>query len=281
MIDVCFSTSTGGTLNTIFKQCKKGDFISEALKDKNMDADVIKSLIAPSDELKCIWLYLDLFKIGDADFEDGRMELLSHFYERPCNAKRTYHKLLKDVDDIVDEAKKGNTIRIWYSELGYALCGLYYLACRLETTQASVILVPLPKNIRLFYCNEIYPRDIPAYMSAAHFAGKKELAAYAAEWKRLCKENADMRVVQNKKVVSADLDYFDDLICECTADGPLCYEKLIGRSLGKIFDEGNFVFDGFVGDRIDLMIENGTLEITGNDDGEHLSDYLTDIVQRK
>lgn len=258
MIDVCFSESTRGNLNAFLNRKNYRGLISE-----EPSQDVREMISVPADRIISIWYYLDEYKINEKDFKEGRIELLSHFYERKCNAQRRYNIIQNDINHIIDEAEKGNTIRIWCSDIGFSLCGLYYIASRIINTKAKVIIVNMPENEKYHSWAEIGPLDINYLLSSVHIAKKDEMQNYANEWKRLCSDNSELRVVENKTVISVEKNYYDNIILDSATDEPIRFAKLLGTSLANIGETGNRAFDGFICDRIQDMINNNMFEIVG------------------
>ncbi len=264
MIDVCFSDSEKGILNEFLNHKEQKSISKEYLGDAS---DLYDALSAPSEKIFSIRYYLDRFHISDDVFESERIELLNHFYPRACNAKRRYNIIKNDVDYIIREAENGNTIRIWYSHVGYSLCGMYYIVSRLKNINANIILIPYPDR-SLDAWSFADPREIKYMLTSAHSASAEELETYSAKWEKLCSENSELRVVENDEVISVNDDYFDELIYSCADEKPIHYVHLLGVSLGRIGDAGNFALDGFVCDRINEMIDRGLFKVIGQHEPE-------------
>ena len=81
---------------------------------------------------------------------------------------------------------------------------------------------------------------------------------HICQWKRLLKENAEMRISLNKQLLSVNANFYDAvIISEIDKLGDTFEEATaVGNSLTKLWTS-----DSFVAWRIDVMIENGLYEV--------------------
>lgn len=61
----------------------------------------------------------------------------------------------------------------------------------------------------------IAPDEIGEVLKYEKKLTKSEIASYKNEWKNLVKENGDIRLFKNKKVISVPFNYLDNYIKEC------------------------------------------------------------------
>ena len=282
MIDICFSESAGGNIKWLLRNNQDIDEIQDFLLKVNANNEIKDAFSKPTKKVYPFALWFDQYGINDDTFEQGRMEVLSHYYERPCNAKRKYNMYMKDIDKIIAEAKKGTQIRIWHSQSGFALCGLYFFASVLKDINTDIFIVPLPENKDYLDWSQMYPEIMPLYFRNAHRATKSELHNYTGEWNRLCSENSDLRITINDKVTSVDIDYYDETIYNSANNEPIYLRALVGKAICKVWDyRNNIILDGFICERILELIDKGYFEIVGNYGGEDFQDiYPTYILQK-
>ena len=257
MIDICFSDSACGNINCLLRNASGLKNITSYLASVNARDDVIQVFSVPSNKTYAFALWYDQYGISDESFLNGRMEILSHYYERPCNAKRKYNIYMKEIENIISTAKQGEPIRIWHSQSAFAMCGLYYFADILRDANPELYIVPLPENDEYLDWSQMYPGIMPAYFHQAHRATDKELKRYSQEWTRLKKENADLRITVKGKVKSVNIEYYDDVIISAFNKNTIYMRALVGNAL-------NIILDGFICDRILDLINKGRIKVVGS-----------------
>lgn len=278
MIDICFSDITKNFIDLFLNTKQEEGYISRI---KYPAPEMEEILLSPSDERISLAFWLDTHNIDSAHFAKGRIDALRPYYRRKFRARRIYKGYMQDVQRIVAEAQKGTPVRIWYSSFAYSMCGMYYICSQLENICANIILIPLPMDDRYKSWCDVDPIEVRQYLHLAHRATKEEIAANAAEWKRLCEENGVLRVNENGKIKSVQTDYFDTYLLSAVTDTPIQMINLIGITLGKVYDENNYVVDGYLCDRILKLIDRGQIKIAGKYTTRNKSDRYPHYLLQK
>jgi hypothetical protein len=82
-------------------------------------------------------------------------------------------------------------------------------------------------------------------------------------WRQLRSENAPLRVIEGRKLVSAPMSFFDSLLISFATNNWLRVARIVGQSLGSGMDDSLPVDDLLLRARINAMVESGRLEIRG------------------
>lgn len=167
----------------------------------------------------------------------------------------------KECDRLVKKLENYNEIRIWYS-LGDCedLNTYYYLVNYLSD-----------KNKIIYSCN-VYnecnnslgsytPSEIKKLLVNTKLLTKEDISSISLSWKQLEKENDDLRLIEDKKLVSHDFNYLDNKILEIlnTYKEPVKYYSLVANLMSnKIY---GLCSDLFFSARIDYLIEVGKIEV--------------------
>lgn len=93
-------------------------------------------------------------------------------------------------------------------------------------------------------------------------------------WQALQAENAPLRVVEQGRVVSAGLDYYDDLIRQAIPDEPCQTAQIIGTALGK---QKVPTGDQFIAKRLLHFIDAGELAVVQ----PGAEGFYSTVVQRR
>lgn len=156
--------------------------------------------------------------------------------------------------------------RIWVDNTPAAQCGLLYVADLLENTDTSIRVINLPGQItrddgiivKYRGWGEVPPDEYPTFMDNERQLSSDEIAAFAEKWRKLKEQNAELRVIENGEVISADISYYDDYIRAEFPDEPQKVAYIIGRVLGKQCVPTG---DWFIAERIKYFIESGELKV--------------------
>lgn len=174
------------------------------------------------------------------------------------------------LDSVLSRAAAGEAVRIWYSDMPDELCGLYWLMaqlCRLEQPHGDVFLVKLPEwearadgtVVQKSGWGEVSPGEWGWYQALQTLMPSTLCSHYAARWRALQAENAPLRAVLNRQLVSMPEDLYDGFIKREIATEPDEFHEaeIIGRVLGK-YQLG--IGDAWIAHRIEAMIRAGALE---------------------
>lgn len=258
MIDVCFSSGTQGKILFNLGWCKNEDI--DALKQQHpeIDSDWFKEIfVVQKKAVKSVAFQLDINAI-DNRFKNSRIDYYKILlYNCDSIASETeFSQQAINLNYIIRCAKKGETLRIWYSDEAYSLCGLFFLFHKLKDIKTKIILVPLPDGENFGEFGDEYLHQL----HKTHRITNEERIFFEREWDRLKIENTLLRIVENGIVKSVSETYFDSIIISCVPDGEVDFVKVVYESLSKI-QKNHFVCSTFVTMRILKLIENGDLKI--------------------
>lgn len=163
-----------------------------------------------------------------------------------------------------------SAIRIWADHTPDARCGLLFIADLLNGSNTEIHIIELPETITtdngiVEYrgWGEVEPQLFGTFLERERVLTKKEITSLASQWQILKKENAPLRVVENNRVVSADISYYDDLIRKEFPKDTCKIAYIIGNALGK---QNILTGDVFIAKRIQHFIENGELTVLEQND---------------
>lgn len=161
---------------------------------------------------------------------------------------------------------EGESVRIWYSNAPYSVCGFYHLCSILQDFENDITVVKLPEyevrqdNTIVTYSHwgEVSPEIFVQYLSHEKKLSKIELKMYAWNWSELLEDNSPLRAVVNGRVLGVPEDFYDFLIWERITAKP---EKE-GNVIGDILGNNPFgVGDWWYAQRIDCLIGQGEIKV--------------------
>lgn len=124
---------------------------------------------------------------------------------------------VEDLNQLIDSAKKGEDIRILYSDAQSSTCGLYFVMSHLKDFECKITTIKLPELIE--YINSeveesigwgaIRPENFGEFFQLEKEITKSEIKYMAMVWEKLKEENEPLRVIINGKLASAPLDFYD------------------------------------------------------------------------
>lgn len=102
----------------------------------------------------------------------------------------------------------------------------------------------------------------------------EEIRSFRSGWARLRNENAALRVVRERNLVSAPITYFDDAIVEQAAEEWRRGASLVGETMGGLWQspESPHVSDIFLWARVCALAEGGRLELRGDESEMRLTE---------
>jgi len=175
------------------------------------------------------------------------------------------HNLKKDLDENPKEE-----LWLWMGQNQHDVCGYYWLISQLNEYQGRVVVLyfnNLPfinEKGQIFYpttLHEIQPKE---FLKAKKLNRKVTLSEFEVdpdEWKKLCNENAMVRILEGgKKIVGKDEDFYDkDILSGLSNDwqkGNRAMQNILGKMKVKTGDV-------FLLRRIMKMVEEEKVEING------------------
>lgn len=238
MLEVCFDISMKGSLRYIASFLKSNDIVCFPLCLSQGD---IQSSITKK---KCLRFdYIHEILSFDSISED-KIDLY-------------WQRIMDDLKKMMSYKK---AIRVWVDSSSNAQCGWLFLVHLLQKSSIPLYVVELTnkRNDRREYkgWGEVEPHEIMNYLAQERLVNSKEKMELARQWHCLQKENAPLRVIQNGKVKSVGLDYYDFIIDQYLPTQPCRICEIIALILSdKRITESDF----FIAQRLKAFIEKQTL----------------------
>lgn len=178
----------------------------------------------------------------------------------------TVHNLLKKLDENPEEI-----VWIWAAQNQHDVCGYYWLMSQLKAYQGRVFILYL-NNLPfinekggIFYPTnifEILPKEIVKAKRLNRPITLSEFEIDPDEWKKLCNDNAGVRLLEGgKKIIGKDISYYDKDILQATTAEPQKMQKVFATLFGKMKLRAG---DTFLAWRIREMAKEGKLEVQGD-----------------
>ncbi len=168
------------------------------------------------------------------------------------------------------ELDKGETIWIWMGQNQHDVSGYYWLISQLKDYQGQLYVLYL-NNLPfinekggIFYptnLHEIQPKEFLKAKKLSRVITPSELEVDPDEWKKLCDENATVRILEGgKKIVSKEADFYDkEIIAAVTPEG-----QKLNRFLSSLFGKMKIkTGDVFLVSRIKELAAQEKLVIEG------------------
>ncbi len=254
MVEVVFNDSTKGGM--AMAQKKHREIGAPVGIGFNLDVGDISGAV-DGDERKAVFVRL----FSSVEFKPSD---LAHFFGIQRH----------DVDDLMNAARKGEAIRVWKSDAAYSACGFAYVCDLIRDIDCPFSAVHLPKHvpvdentIQAFSSWAEVPDDqFVAFLPLEKPIPRMEKWVHADIWRNLACENAPLRAVINGTLLSVPEDFYDDILAKELPDGDFVMARLIGNILGR-YPLG--VSDGWYANRIEKMVEDGTLTVVSDMDRSH------------
>lgn len=161
---------------------------------------------------------------------------------------------------------QGASVRIWYSDAPYSLCGLYHLCSILLKWGNAVYTVKMPEYLsaprfitRYQNLGEVPPDVFSTFLTAEKRLSRLEIQMYAMHWENLKKDNSPLRAVVNGRVIGVPESFYDFLIWKHLTKRPVRQVLLICELVGQYQLS---VGDWWYARRIDLLITQGKILIS-------------------
>lgn len=246
------------------------------------DVDVLKKAIELDESLAGDVIEIkDDFAVGpleNLEIEEGWQARLSWWRELievspysneivgSFDDRNTVAELIKKLEET-----EGEELWIWMGQNQHDVCGYYWLISQLKDYQGKVMVLymnNLPfinEKGGIFYpatLHEIQPKE---FIKAKKLCRKVTLSEFEVdpdEWKKLCNENAIVRILEGgKKIVSKEEDFYDsDILKNLSTDwqkGSKAMHNLLSKMKIKTGDV-------FLLWRMKKLSEQEKLEINGD-----------------
>lgn len=245
IIHVCFSESAAGCIrHAIKKGLIKGNIVISLLDDLSN---------GPINELSNVNIRIDWCrKVISAN---------GHFMVDAI--RDNYEYLYKEVSSISDQS-----IYIWYAENGKETSGLLYLLSLFKDKIESIFTINVSGKIyegdtiiEFNSVGEIVPERLEWFIIKRQKISMEWYSAQMDLWMRLQKENADLRVVNDKQITSVEVSYYDEMILNYTNKQFSKCARTVGECIGRT---DSYICDIFLFWRVLELIKSGRIEYKGN-----------------
>lgn len=180
--------------------------------------------------------------------------------------KLTAHNLIKKLEEDTNE-----TLWIWAGQNQHDVCGYYWLMSQLKAFQGRIFILYL-NNLpfinekgQIFYpqhLSEIQPKEFLKAKKLAREITLSEFEVDPDEWKKLCNENAIVRVLEGgKKIVSQNENFYDKDILLAIGNTTHKLNKLLVNILSKMKVKTGDVFLVW---RMQQLVKAMKIEIVGD-----------------
>jgi|SRR5215203_95430 len=177
----------------------------------------------------------------------------------------TVHTLKKELDENSNEE-----VWIWMGQNQHDVCGYYWLLSQLKDYQGRVVILyfnNLPfinEKGHIFYpatLHEIQPKEFLKAKKLNRKITSSEFEVDPDEWKKLCLENAMIRILEGgKKIVGKEEDFYDKDILTGLSNEWQKGNKAMHSILAKMKIKTGDVFLLW---RMKKLTEEGKIEING------------------
>lgn len=203
------------------------------------------------------------------DWWKGLLEISPYDTEQLMNMvddRLTVHNLKKELDENPKEE-----LWIWMGQNQHDVCGYYWLISQLQPYQGRIVVLymnNLPfinEKGQIFYptaLHEIQPKEFLKAKKLNRRVTLSEFEVDPDEWKKLCAENAMVRLLEGgKKIVSKGEDLYDSEILKGLTNEWQKGNKAMSAILGKMKIKTG---DVFLLGRMKKLAEEDKIEINGD-----------------
>lgn len=180
--------------------------------------------------------------------------------------RMTVHNLKKALDENPKEE-----LWIWMGQNGHDVCGYYWLISQFQPYQGRVVVLymnNLPfinEKGQIFYPTNLHEIQPKEFLKAKKLNRKVTLSEFEVdpdEWRKLCSENAMVRMLEGgKKIVSREESFYDKDVLAGLGNEWQKGNKVISSILGKMKIKTGDVFLLW---RIKKLVEQEMAEINGD-----------------
>ena len=239
-----------------------GEEAREALKKAEEEEkrcwDAATPLGGDPDDVFDLSLNLNIGDISMLNDLDKRIASLdSYQYDHECYSigeyERSIHeRVLDNLKTIIERIKAGESARIWYSRTTEETLGFQWLMWNFEAKNvpAGNLIVKVADSWK-----QMKVRDWHKYADENRTFTEEAMGHMAQEWECHRKENAVLRVMEDRKIRSASKDYYDEVIIR--EAGTLGEEFQESWLMGHVHEEEPELPDYWIYTRIEEMISEG------------------------
>ncbi len=180
--------------------------------------------------------------------------------------KLTVHNLIKKLEENTEEQ-----VWIWMGQNQHDVCGYYWLMPQLKSFQGRVMVLymnNLPfinEKGQLFYPSWLQEIPVKEFSKAKKLCRPITLSEFEVdpdEWKKLCDENALVRILEGgKKIAGKEVDFYDTELAKNITTEWQKASRVLSNTLNRMKIKTGDVFLMW---RLKNMITDGRLEVTGD-----------------
>ena len=235
-----------------------------------------------SEDVVCLGFMLDIGNIKEPIDSPYRKNLIYSMYaqnqyvknpEIDQELKLTGEVYLNELLRLKEYLENGETIRVWYSDTPYSICGFYSLCQILQKYKNEIHIVKLPeymvrKTSIISYRNwgEVSAEEFAEFLTYESVLTKEEVRIYAQLWTELTEDNSPLRAMINGKVTGVSEDFYDFLIWKRLTRKPIKEARLIGDILG-CFQIG--MGDWWFARRIEHFIQQDKIKVINDSENKY------------
>lgn len=235
-----------------------------------------------SEDVVCLGFMLDIGNIKEPIDSPYRKNLIYSMYaqnqyvknpEIDQELKLTGEVYLNELLRLKEYLENGETIRVWYSDTPYSICGFYSLCQILQKYKNEIHIVKLPeymvrKTSIISYRNwgEVSSEEFAEFLTYESVLTKEEVRMYAQLWTELTEDNSPLRAMINGKVTGVSEDFYDFLIWKRLTRKPIKEARLIGDILG-CFQIG--MGDWWFARRIEHFIQQDKIKVINDSENKY------------
>lgn len=254
MYEIVFDESLGGGMKAArcMQEGASGDKVIELSFD--LDRGPIKSGILNPEKKRIFIEKYDGCRHSDHDPHEQQ--------------EAAWNYLRRELDRFHELAARGESFRIWYSELPYSLCGLYFVChelCRRQcASECAVYTVKLPDVVvkgetAMQYRDwrEVSADELLDFADRQRLLTSAEIRSYAFAWEELAEQNGPLRVTLNGKVSTVGEAFYDSILERYIPQG--VFDTWTWMS--KVWELAGGAHEDVLLSRMEALIDAGKAEI--------------------
>lgn len=252
-----------------------GDSVSGSLKMMRYYARITNDkLIDPLEKIIRVQLCLDVGAVSDNGTGSERLKSLKDINDIYCLDERVligeqmFDEAVKCIKHMKELLQNGDDIRIWYSNEATEFCGFCWALSLLDSwgiQNDRIYYVKTPDNgftengeyCTYFGTDSFTPEELLAYSHMQQKLSESFKKFHIGQWDRAVKENANLRIVFNSRIIGVNEAFVDFIILK------------EAKKLEQIFNEAELIGNAMVNlgmscyylhSRIERMIKEGIFE---------------------
>lgn len=166
----------------------------------------------------------------------------------------------EEVKQLKKKVKQYQDIRIWYaSRDNEDICTMYYLVNFLSQIDKTIYICDVSDG-HSFSLGSYLSNEVEPLLANTKLLTQEQIDIISSYWQKLVMENADLRIIEDNKLVSKEFEYLDNKILEVLSN----YETIKFYGLiGKCMSNGlcGFWADFIFIFRVNYLIETGKIEV--------------------